>query len=43
MTLHIELKALGSMTSQGLWIIGDTLGRELRALNVMNNFRLWLT
>ena len=34
---------LDAMNNSGLWIALATLGLELRALNDMNSFGLWLT
>ena len=38
-----ELKSLGDMNNLGLWMILTILGREPKALNVMNSSRLWIT
>ena len=37
------IKALDAMNISRLWMIGMTLGRELRALDDMNSLGLWMT
>ena len=39
MILGHEPNALDVMNSSGLWMTKTTLGRELKALNAMNNSR----
>ena len=37
MTQGCELRALDVMNNSVLWMIGTTLGHELKALNIINN------
>ena len=40
---HLKVTRMRKMDILGMQMMQITLGRELKALNVMNNSKLWIT